>query len=208
MAQRVDADLRDAIVGAVRAIDGVRRVGLDGHAGELWVACEPDYDRGPLQVAVHKALADLGSEAEALDVQYTDGPALEPRRRVRFIGLERTEEGREIRIDVDLEWGDVVYRGTAHCEMSPAIELNTTAAAVLDALERMTDVELGLRVVGVKSFRAFDSEFMVASLSSSNGAPKHLVGSVVVGGDLFQAAALATLSALNRTLGNFLHTND
>ncbi len=208
MTRRVDAELRDVVVRAVRAIDGVDRVGVDREAGELWVACEPEHDRGPLQIAIRRALSDLGPEAEALDLNMATGPVREPRRRVRFMGVERTEDHRRTRIDVDLEWGAVIYRGTASCERSPAIELNTTAAAVVDGLERLTDVDLGLRVVGVKSFRAFDSELMVASLSGNDGSRKHLVGAVIVNDDLFKAAALATLSALNRTLGNFLHTND
>jgi hypothetical protein len=208
MAAPFDPERRDALIQAVSALDGVRHVGLDPRAGELWVACEPDRDRGPLEVAVRNALAAFGAGADTLDIRLSTGPTEAPRRRVRFLSVERSEERLQTRIAVELEWHDSIHRGSATCEKAPAIELNTTAAAVVDALERLTDVELGLRVVGVKRFRAFDSELMVASLSRDDGARQHLVGAVVVSADPFEAAALATLSALNRTLGNFLHTTD
>jgi hypothetical protein len=208
MSQSFDAELRDAVLRAVQVLDGVQHAGLDAEAGEIWIACDPDHDRGPVQVAVRKALAQLGPDAAELEVNLVGGPIDEVRRRVRFMGIERVDEPRLTRIDVDLEWGSVVYRGTATCVKSRPIELNSTASAVVDALEELTDVQLGLRVVGVKAFRAFDSELMVASLSGNDGTRQHLVGAVVVRDDQFKAAALATLSALNRTLGNFLHTSD
>ncbi len=76
------------------------------------------------------------------------------------------------------------------------------------ALEAVVGESLGVRIIGVKRMHAFDTDLMVASLLRSAEAPKRLVGAVVFDGDAHRAVAVAVLSALNRTLGNFLRTVD
>jgi hypothetical protein len=90
----------------------------------------------------------------------------------------------------------------------PGVELKTTAQAAIDALEKLSAQTLGLRIIGIKQVHAFDSDLMVASMIRTNGPHQRLVGAVLVTDNPINSAALAVLSGLNRTLGNFLHTPD
>ncbi|NIP78873.1 MAG: hypothetical protein GWM90_06600, partial [Gemmatimonadetes bacterium] len=117
------------------------------------------------------------------------------------------EHGRTA-ITVRLEWDGQVHEGTASGERGLAIELKTTAHAAVRALEQLTGQDLDLRIIGVKLIHAFDSDLMVASLLRGDGSRSRFVGAVVVSDEPNAAAALAVLSALNRLLGNFLHTTD
>ena len=93
-------------------------------------------------------------------------------------------------------------------EKGPAIELRTTAHAALQAIQKLSPQELNARIIGIKAIHAFDSDLMVASILRGESAQHRLVGAVVVEDDPNAAAAMAVLSALNRTLGNFLQNAD
>jgi hypothetical protein len=130
------------------------------------------------------------------------------RRRVRFVCTERSDGPGGVTITVRLEWNDVLHEGTATGERGAVVELKTTAQAALLALEALCGYSIGVRIVGIKQIHAFDSQLIVASLLRSDGPPQRLVGAVIVSRNPIDSAALAVLSGLNRTLGNFLHTSD
>jgi hypothetical protein len=129
------------------------------------------------------------------------------RRRVRFEGVERTDLPElRVRVRVALEWqGEIVY-GEAEGEKGVNIELRTAALAALDALDRVSERSVGVRLAGVKQVRAFDAELMVVSLYHTQPEFQKFLGVVLVGPDPLRASALAVLHALNRVLGNFLVT--
>lgn len=209
MAARVDVDKREKLEMQLMELEGVLHAAVDPRSGTaIWVVRDPEFEQGPVELAVRNRLAALGQDPGGLDVRITLPSTPGPRRRVRFKGTERVEESGRVTIKVYLEWGGTTYRGQASGERGPAIELKTTARAAIDALEQLSGESLDLRIIGVKAIRAFDSDLMVASLYRSVGAEQRLVGAVVVSDDELSAAAVAVLAAMNRTLGNFLYTSD
>jgi hypothetical protein len=208
MAVSLDAEARAHLQDRLQELEGVLHAGLHPETGELWIVRDPAYQHGPIELAVRNRLATLGHDPGGLQVRVTLPVASGPRRRVRFESVHRSEEHGRTTVSVSLEWDDQVHTGAATGERGPAIELRTTARAAVNALEKLTGQELDMRIIGVKLIHAFDSDLMVASLVRAQGERHHLVGTVVVSDDPLEAAALAVLSALNRTLGNFLHTSD
>lgn len=209
MMARFDAKTRDKLAEELMGLDGVLHAAIDPRSGTaVWVVRDPGHEQGPIELAVRNRLAALGHDTAGLEVRVTLPVSAGPRRRVRFENVERVDDGGRVSITVTLEWDGQEYSGTATGERGPAIELKTTALAAIEALEKLSGQSLDLRIIGVKAIHAFDSDLMVASLFRSAGVQQRLVGTVVVAEDPLGAAAVAVLSALNRTLGNFLHTND
>ena len=208
MAATIDPETRATLESAVMELDGILHAAIDHRTGELWVVRDPDYDVGPIEIAVRARIASLGHDPASVRMRQTLPIASEPRRRVRFVGVERQEDQGRIAVAVRLEWNGEVVTGSATGERGPALELKTTAHAALIALQKLSPQELDVRIIGIKPIHAFDSDLMVASLLRGEGGQQRLVGAVVVTGDLNAAAAMAVLSALNRTLGNFLQNGD
>ena len=208
MAAALEGEERSALEAALKELDGILHAAVDERNGEIWVVRDPNYDRGPIEVAIRNRLAAIGRDPLGVPVRITLPTASGPRRRVRFVGVQRSDDQGRVTITVELEWNDVPHRGSATGERGPAIELKTTASAAVRALEVLTGQDLLVRIIGVKLIHAFDSDLMVASLIRVHGPSQRLVGAVVVHDDPLAAASLAVLSALNRTLGNFLHTSD
>lgn len=208
MAATLDPDTRSILETGVMECDGVLHAAVDSRTGELWVVRDPGYEVGPIELAIRSRIASLGQDPAAITIRLTLPAASGPRRRVRFVGVERKDEHGRVSVTVQLEWNDEVVSGTAVGEKGPALELKTTAQAALVALQKLSPQELDVRIIGIKAIHAFDSDLMVASLLRSNDARQRLVGAVVVTEDPHAAAAMAVLSALNRTLGNFLQNSD
>lgn len=206
---RFDSEAREKLERELMALQGVLHAAIDIRSGsDVWVVRDPAYDSSPVDLAVRNRLAQLGHDPSGLFVRVTLPSISGPRRRVRFVGVERDEETERVAITVSLEWGGTVYTGDASGERGTSIELKTTALATIRALETLTGESLEIRIIGVKRIRAFDSDLMVASLYRSAGVQQRLVGAVVASDDPLNAAGLAVLSALNRPLGNYLHTRD
>ncbi len=209
MPAALDADALVTLQDRLLELEGVLHAGVDRRSGDLWIVRDPAHDQGPMELAVRNRIAALGHDPTALNVRVTLPTASGPRRRVRFESVDRLEENGRVTITVALEWNEAVHTGSASGEKGTAMELRTTARAAVAALEALTGQTLDVRIIGLKVIHAFDSDLMVASLLRTQGNSQRLVGAVVVeGGDAPQAASLAVLSALNRTLGNFLHASD
>ena len=208
MAAALDADARANLQERILELEGVLHSGMDADGSVLWVVRDPAYDQGPIELAVRNRIAGLGLDLPDLSLRITVPTAAGPRRRVRFESVERVEDHGRVTITVAIEWAGAVHTGSATADKGPAIELKTTARAAVDALERLTGETLDLRIIGLKPIHAFDTDLMVASLIRPGAGQQRLVGAVVVSGGPLEAAAVAVLSALNRTLGNFLQTPD
>lgn len=208
MAATLDPQTRSTLEDSVMELDGVLHAAVDARTGDLWVARDPDYELGPIELAVRNRVAALGHDPARVTVRITLPTPTGPRRRVRFMGVDRADQYGHVSITVRLEWNDQIVSGVATGEKGHALELKTTAQAALDALQKLSPQDLHVRIIGIKPIHAFDSDLMVASLLRTDGTGQRLVGAVVAGEDPRAAAALAVLSALNRTLGNFLHTPD
>lgn len=206
----LDADQRQEIESEIRALAGVLHVSIEADGGTVWVVREPGAEPVPLELAVRTRLTELGHAAEGVRLSLAVPLEAEPRRRVRFLDAERTqEESGQVSVRVRLEWNDTEVSADASGEKGAAIELKTTGVAAVRALETLAGAELGLRIIGVKQIHAFDTEVTVASLLRRGDVqPKKLVGAAVVEENPLKAAAIAVLDALNRTLGNFLATDD
>lgn len=208
MAATLDSDTRSALEAGIMELDGVLHAALDPRTDDLWVVRDQTYEVGPIELAVRARIASLGHDPARLGVRLTLPAATGPRRRVRFLSAERDEDAGRVSITVNLEWNDQVVTGSATGEKGHVLELKTTAQAAIHALQKLSPQGLDVRLIGIKPIHAFDSDLMVASLLRNDGAGQRLVGAVVVTTQLHDAAAMAVLSALNRTLGNFLDNGD
>lgn len=209
MAAALDADALANLQDRLLELEGVLHAGLDRRSNDLWIVRDPAHDHAPIELAVQNRIAALGHDPAGLNVRVTLPMAAGPRRRVRFESVDRAEENGRVGVTVSLEWNGTVHSGSAFGEKGPAMELKTTARAAVAALEKLIGQPLDVRIIGLKAIHAFDSDLMVASLLRADGGHQRLVGAVVVtDGGTLEAASLAVLSALNRTLGNFLHASD
>lgn len=208
MAAALDDKARSKLQSELSGIDGVLHVGFDADSPTVLIVRDPTHHQAPVEIAVRNRIASLDYVPTSLEILVTLPVAGGPRRRVRFESVDRSESHGRVTVTVHLEWEGVVHSGSATGDEGAAIELKTTAHATVDALQRLTGQDLELRIIGVKPIRAFDSDLVVASLIRAGAAHQHLVGAVVVTTGPLEGAALAVLSALNRILGNTLHTSD
>ncbi len=208
MTPSLDADTRISIEDRLMELDGVLHASIDPRSGDIWIVRDLHHEPGPVELAVRNRCASLGHELGHAALRITLPTASEPRRRVRFVDAVREEGQGGVTVTVNIEWNGVVHAGSVTGEKGHAVELKTTALAALDALQKIIHEDLAIRVIGIKQVHAFDSDLMVASMLRVDGVQQRLVGAVIVAGDPISSAALAVLSGLNRTLGNFLHTSD
>lgn len=199
----MDAGTAQVLRAKLEALAGVERAVVDETSGTVLIHCEADCAPSLLNPEIDRVIAESGVEIKPGNINLlTD---LAARRRVKFAGVERiVERDKRVRIRIALEWSGNISHGEAVGENGDLIELRTSAAAALSALEGVLGEELHIKLVGVKQLKAFDAELMVVALYRGGDLPQRLVGSVSAGNDPRRAAAIAVLNALNRVLGNYL----
>lgn len=106
-----------------------------------------------------------------------------------------------VRVVVQLEGPDGRRRAEIQGVGTGVVELRLAAAATLEAVAGAVPAADPLRMVGVKTVRAFDADLVLAVLRGPEDAGRRLVGAVPTGDDPSRAAAAAVLDAVNRVLG-------
>lgn len=197
----LDVDAREHLRSELEALEGVRRAVIDDDPLRIYVICE--RAEGPTEMLVRSILASSGLSAADAEVHMAFIPAPEARRRVRFVAarLLAPRTGRSV-AQVELEWGGQTYRDEVEGETGAAVELRLAAQATLRALEAILNGRMHFGLVGIKSFRAFDTDVVVVLLRTEN--VHALIGASLASGDPHRSAALAVLNATNRVLGNYL----
>lgn len=197
----LDVDAREHLRSELEALEGVRRAVIDEDPLRIYLICE--RAEGPTEMLVRSILARSGLSAADAEVHLAHLPAPEPRRRVRFVAARLTTPrmGRAV-AQVELEWGGQTYRDEVEGETGAAVELRLAAQATLRALEAILHGRMQFGLVGIKSFRAFDTDVVVVLLRTEN--VNALIGASLATGDPHRSAALAVLNATNRVLGNYL----
>lgn len=190
----------------LEAIPEVESVLIDEPSGAIHLVCEPQAAAQPALRAAAAAMSSVGVTEDSVVIETVIRTSGIMRHRVRFLAADRIlEPDHRIRVRVTLEWNGDAKVGEAVGDNGEYIELRTAALAAVNAIEAVVGEPLGVKVVGVKQVRAFDSELMVVSMHRSGEAPHRLVGAVPGGRDPRAAAAIAVLNGLNRTLGNYLN---
>lgn len=207
MAWRTDTDV--GVPSAVReyltALPAVEQVAIDDEQNLLCIVCQAGSDFSGTALAVRSAIEREGHDPDAWRIDVLVRPDSPSGRRVRFRGIDViVERHRNVRVRVALEWNGRQVTGESCGEPGDALELRTTAAAAIDALEQLTGTALHLRLAGIKQIRAFDAEIIVVSLYRRAPRCQRFFGSAVMGPQPHQAAALALLNALNRFLDSQL----
>ena len=197
----LDVDAREHLRSELEALEGVRRAVIDENPLRIYVICE--RAEGPTEMLVRSILAANGLAAADAEVHLAYLPVPEPRRRVRFVAARLTapRTGRAV-AQVELEWGGQTYRDEVEGETGAAVELRLAAQATLRALEAILNGRMQFSLVGIKSFRAFDTDVVVVLLRTEN--VHALIGASLATGDPHRSASLAVLNATNRVLGNYL----
>jgi hypothetical protein len=197
----LDVEARERLRTELESLDGVRRAIVDEDPLRVYVVCE--HTEGPVEMLVRSILARNGLLADAAEVHIAYLPNPEPRRRVRFVaarlGTPRTGRARA---EVELEWSGQTYRDEVEGETGSAMELRHAAQATLGALGAILNGRMQFSLVGIKSFRAFDTDVVVVLLRTDN--VNTLIGASLATGEPHRSAALAVLNATNRVLGNYL----
>jgi hypothetical protein len=201
----LDVDAREHLRSELEALEGVRRAVIDEDPLRIYVICE--RAEGPTEMLVRSILAGSGLSAADAEVHLAFIPAPEPRRRVRFVAarLLAPRTGRSV-AQVELEWGGQTFRDEVEGETGTAVELRLAAQATLRALEAILNGRMQFGLVGIKSFRAFDTDVVVVLLRTEN--VHALIGASLATGDPHRSAALAVLNATNRVLGNYLTNSE
>lgn len=131
-----------------------------------------------------------------------------PRARLRFDGTDRepTPDGHET-ITVRLEWKDRLHVGEATGVQTREGGVRTAALATLRATRAVLD-DTGpeFELIGVKALRAFDAFVVIVSVDIRiDDERRRVLGARTCDDhDLVDAAATATLDALNRLLEPYL----
>ncbi len=132
-----------------------------------------------------------------------------PRERARLVEAQLVHSAdNRARAEVVLEWRAVEYRGRASAVSHGTMDLRVCALATLDALQQLLGERASLRLVGVKSVKAFDDLVAIIAVNAhetTTGEDRRLVGTAPAPeGDLTVAVARAALNATNRLFGNIL----
>ena len=183
----------------LEALEGVRRAVIDEDPLRVYLICE--RAEAPTEMLVHGILARAGLAGAEVHLAYLPRP--EARRRVRFVAARLTAPrmGRAL-AQVELEWNGETHHGEVEGETGSAVELRLAAMATLRTLESILHGRMQFGLVGIKSFRAFDTDVVVVLLRTEN--VNALIGASLATGDPHRSAALAVLNATNRVLGNYL----
>jgi len=202
----LDTAALDQVRADLEELEGVRRAVIDGPPYTVYVISEASH--APAEMLVHSVLSRHGLTPAEVELHVTHVHAPEPRRRVRFVSihLEQPRIGRVI-ARVELEWAGRVHVGEYEGESGFALELRAAAAATLAALEEVMSGRVKFQLVGIKPFRAFDADVVVALLRSDVDG-KSLIGAALAADAPFRAAAVAVLNATNRVLGNYLSNEE
>jgi hypothetical protein len=202
----LDSEARERLRADLEALDCVRRAVVDADPLRVYVVC--DRAESPIDMLVSSVLAAAGISAGEAEVHLAYLTPPEQRRRVRFVAARMmTPRSGRAAAEVELEWGGQAHSERAEGEASPPLELRLAATATLKALEGILRGRVQFSLLGIKSFRAFDTDVVVVLMRTDQGAP--LVGASLASGDPYRAASLAVLNATNRVLGNYLsHSHD
>jgi len=188
------------------SIEGVERAFADSDGRRIYLICAAGCIPEEVEMAARAVLVDAGHLD--IDLSVTASSPSSPRRRVRFVRAEVHETLRNADATVEVEWGGEIVSRSTRGERGGMADLRLVARATLACLESVLAGRISLSLVGVKAIRAFDED-LIAVLVQADGSSSPLVGSVLAGErELPEAAALAVLTALNRLLGNYLHTSD
>jgi hypothetical protein len=136
-----------------------------------------------------------GNSASVIGVGQVNGL-----RRYLFEGYEfERRMPQHIVCRVRLRLDDQEYVGTAEGTDIERGRLNAAAQAVLDALERAEENQVGFALDGVKLIDAFDLPVVVTAIYGLSGRTRtYLAGAAPVNESPEHAAILATLKATNR----------
>jgi hypothetical protein len=203
MPATLDTAALDSVRADLEAIEGVNRAFIEGPPYSVYIVAERGVP-GPAEMVVHAVLSRHGLSARHAQVHVSHLAAAEPRRRVRFLSarLQAPRMGRA-QATVELEWGGRTVTGEVEGESGYALELRLAAMATLAALDQVMDGRVKFQMVGIKPFRAFDADVVVA-LVRSDVDGKSLIGAALAADDPHRAASVAVLNATNRVLGNYL----
>ncbi len=131
-----------------------------------------------------------------------------PHTRLRFDGSERESkpDGHET-ITVRLTWDGRTHRAEATGVQTREGGVRTTALATLEATRSvLARDEPSFDLIGVKALRAFDAFVVIVSVDiREKGKRRRVIGArTCETDDLVDAAATATLDAINRLLEKYL----
>lgn len=204
-AVKLDEAARQQLRAELESMGGVHRAVVDGDSSlAVYLICEPSESE-PTEALARSILAHHGFLGSDANVRLAFLPRAEPRKRVRFVQacVSQPRPGRA-RAEVELEWAGETYREEMEGESGAALELRLAALATLRSLHGILGGRVTFELVGIKGFKAFDADVIVAVLRGGTSDGRALIGAALATDNSHRSAALAVLNATNRILGNYL----
>ncbi len=226
MAESMTEKFREVAHNAFRIAVGLmfsrteRRSSSGGSGGLGGMAAQPSCCRG----LASQAFSRLSAGSLASGFRYAATRAIltgveSPDSHQRSVGVTSVDRSDRIKFEdmelqqlpssrcsgrVVLSWeGRKPIAGTAEGVDSPTGVLRCAAEATARALELAVDNRISLRLLGVRTIKAFDAIVVVVSLHSRvSDHEQRVVGTAVIDSQPSRAAVNAVLSATNRLLGN------
>ncbi|HET8657352.1 MAG TPA: hypothetical protein VFL93_17655 [Longimicrobiaceae bacterium] len=190
---------------ALAELPGVQAAFVQGSPTRIHLVCDPG-SADPVEAAAREIMQQQGINPDApIEMSYPASGG--PQRRVRFVDV-RVQHPRvgDVLAEVELEWQDEYFRGTAEGAAGLAVELRVCGQATLQALEAVLGGQATFSLVGIKAVRIFDHDLVATLVRCKERPDLSLVGSSLVVDSAPRAASLAVLNAMNRMLGNYLNT--
>ncbi len=160
-------------------------------------------DHRIVSIAVLKEGADLQPRAEAPNGRATANgrggkPGAVPRvifRRLRVV----QEEPLKCTAYVELKLGDVIFEGSHRDTDTPQARLYSSARAVIEALEYLSEKEMAFYLAGLEHLRVFQRQVLVVLVEGRQDRSNvRMLGTAEIQEDPHEAAVRAVLDAVNR----------
>src|SRR4051794_33866163 len=130
----MDANAIEKARARLAAIDGVVAVLIDPATEVVALVCNQPIQRGDVEDDARAILDEVAGEPTSNTIEVAYRAEHRERARVRFGEMHKQQIGGNVRVDVELEWGDATFTGSATGEPGSPLELRTAGQATLNAL--------------------------------------------------------------------------
>lgn len=195
----VDVKKLESIISQISGVTAVRVVPDGDNLREIHVIA--DSAKNPKQIVRDVETAILASTGLRIDRKIISVAQMagEVRTRPEYAVISLTTEdlGKNLRVTVVVEHGEDRYEGTAEGAKTSIQKLKTAGAAVISALDELTESIYSVDDVRIVTLAG--KEFLLCHITKlENGKEKSLVGTAELEKDPLLAAANAALEVLVR----------
>lgn len=193
----------DQIQSQLASLPGIRAVDMSAFPQRIAVRCDADAARDFAVERIRGMVREVSGVETEVEVELVGLPTIRTRRaRFESVRVRPTGPG-SVAARVVLEWHRREYVGEAEGESGPAGEIRAVCLATLRAVELAAGGEVLFSLVGAKELHVFDHDLVAVLVHCAQLPHQRLIGTSIITDNRTKSAALAVLSATNRTVGHF-----